>query len=694
MMRALARRRSSIAAQRHQLERGDDRRQRVAQLVAEHRQELVLGAIGDLGLAQRVARFAEETVVVERERGALRELADESAVFGAEAPPRLGLQRAHRTDRSAARDQRDDARRADAEAGDEGAEVRIGKLVGIARLEVGEERLAGRDRPRERSRRVARRDVAADEVEHLALARRVDVVGELPLQLAVAVEQVDPADVGDARNDHRADRGQRRFLLERAREQRAGADELLQARVRALGRRARLALGIEEQLALGLVLRAERRGSDERIGDRLDLDQAGLDRLDRRALAERQRGAAQATDRRGDRAGEEPRGDAADAEREQDAAAVGERRVAHGGVLDGGGHAERHHPARRAHARQRRVHLDALDGRGAADGFVAVAELGEHRLQRRRRRRSHVARVLARAGDAKVGGVEDGDDPVVGDALLADDLQDRLGPDDRREHVAELAVTLDRNAHRDAEVALRPARERADDRRACSHHLGDALRVGHLRRRCAERRRGVEERDAGRRRQQDGPPLRPRREDAPRRLVGVGEVDVDRRAERVGERQRLQRRDGQSDLGVDGGRERARQVARRLLGLRALLLDERVQGDPRHHRQRQDRHAGEQEKSAPKRDRPHRRRSAKGAAHQRRSPGPGEFAHDRDSDLVFADPIGRRPAGVCVQPRVRRRPASSRSTSPVVLVAFTPRNQAASATSSGAITASSAAMAR
>ena len=37
----------------HQLERGDDRRQRIAQLVAEHRQELVLGGVGALGLGAR-----------------------------------------------------------------------------------------------------------------------------------------------------------------------------------------------------------------------------------------------------------------------------------------------------------------------------------------------------------------------------------------------------------------------------------------------------------------------------------------------------------------------------------------------------------------------------------------------------------------------------------------------------------------
>ena len=113
-------------APRHDLERRDDRRERVAQLVAEHREELVLGAVRDLGVAQRVARLAEQADVVERQRGTLRELADQRAVLGAEAAARLGLQRAHRADRPAARDQRHDAGGADAEACDERAKVRVG----------------------------------------------------------------------------------------------------------------------------------------------------------------------------------------------------------------------------------------------------------------------------------------------------------------------------------------------------------------------------------------------------------------------------------------------------------------------------------------------------------------------------------------------------------------------------------------
>ena len=40
--------RTRLAAQLHQLQRREDRRQRIAQLVSEHRQELVLRAVGTL----------------------------------------------------------------------------------------------------------------------------------------------------------------------------------------------------------------------------------------------------------------------------------------------------------------------------------------------------------------------------------------------------------------------------------------------------------------------------------------------------------------------------------------------------------------------------------------------------------------------------------------------------------------------
>ena len=43
-----------VAAQLHQLERGEDGRERVAQLVAEHGEELVLGRASGLGPLARV----------------------------------------------------------------------------------------------------------------------------------------------------------------------------------------------------------------------------------------------------------------------------------------------------------------------------------------------------------------------------------------------------------------------------------------------------------------------------------------------------------------------------------------------------------------------------------------------------------------------------------------------------------------
>ena len=277
-------------------------------------------------------------------------------------------------------------------------------------------------------------------------------MGELSLQHAVLVEQVDAADVGDRRNDHRRDRAQRGLFLERAREQRAGADELLQARLGALGARARLALGIEQEFALGFVLPAQRGGGDERVGHRLDLDHVGLGAAHRLAATERQRRVAQLRDRAGDVARAAPRGDAADAERQQDAAAVGERRVAQRPRPDRRRNAERDRPSDGLHGHDRGVDLVALDRRRPPDAFAVRLET--HHLQQARRRRSaEEALLIARARDAQVLVVEHRDDPVLRNALLADDAQDRLGTDDRRQHVTQLAVALDRNPNRNPEAA-------------------------------------------------------------------------------------------------------------------------------------------------------------------------------------------------------------------------------------------------
>jgi hypothetical protein len=49
--------------------------------VAEHGEELVLGAVRGLGLLARGARLGEQPRVVDGERRALRKLADQRAVF-------------------------------------------------------------------------------------------------------------------------------------------------------------------------------------------------------------------------------------------------------------------------------------------------------------------------------------------------------------------------------------------------------------------------------------------------------------------------------------------------------------------------------------------------------------------------------------------------------------------------------------
>jgi hypothetical protein len=324
-------------------------------------------------------------------------------------------------------------------------------------------------------------------------------------------------------HDHRADRGERGLLLERAREERPGADELAQPRLRALGGGARVALGVEQPLALGLALQPLRRRADERVGDGFDLADVGARVVHRLAAAERERGIAQPPDRLDDASRDPPRRHAAEAEREQDAAAVRDERLEHRDLLDRRRNADRDRPVGRVQARDRRLHAHALDRRRLADRFVA-ARLLHQREERGRRPLAEGALVLARARDARVAAVEDGDDPVVGDALLADDAQDRLRADDRREHVAHFAVLQHRNAHRDAELAEQAAPQRADDRCARAHDLGEALRLRGRRQLRAVLATGVEQLRAIGRGEHDRHPLGPRREDATRELIRLLQV--------------------------------------------------------------------------------------------------------------------------------------------------------------------------
>ena len=70
----------ALALVPHQPERGDDRRQRIAQLVAEHREELVLGAARRLQLAEQLLAFGlgllDQAAPLEIDRRAIRRLVD------------------------------------------------------------------------------------------------------------------------------------------------------------------------------------------------------------------------------------------------------------------------------------------------------------------------------------------------------------------------------------------------------------------------------------------------------------------------------------------------------------------------------------------------------------------------------------------------------------------------------------------
>jgi hypothetical protein len=103
---------------RHELQRGQHRRERVAQLVREHGQELVLAAVGLLHLA-------EEARVVQRQPGAAAELLGHRQVRGRVPPRRRARDQRDRPQRAAARGQRHDHRERRPQAVDEVHRARV-----------------------------------------------------------------------------------------------------------------------------------------------------------------------------------------------------------------------------------------------------------------------------------------------------------------------------------------------------------------------------------------------------------------------------------------------------------------------------------------------------------------------------------------------------------------------------------------
>ena len=208
----------SVGAQRHQVQRGDNRRQRIAQLMAEHREEFVLRAVRAAGLAQRRLRLAIDAGVVERQRHALRQLRDQRAIVGAEVPVRFRLQRGQRTQRPPARGERNDEMRAHPNRFGEAQQIAVTYLVVCqGRIEARQVRLAGGDGPRHRTGRFDRCTQPVDQLHSVPRFLRIGMMGERALQVAIDVQQVDPAPVGDRRHHDRCDRLQRRLRFERTR---------------------------------------------------------------------------------------------------------------------------------------------------------------------------------------------------------------------------------------------------------------------------------------------------------------------------------------------------------------------------------------------------------------------------------------------------------------------------------------------
>ena len=83
----------------HDLQRGPDRRQRVAQLVAQHREEFVLALVGVLGARARLSLGLVQPRVLDRQRGAIRQVLQQRAIVVGEGVVLVvarGGDRAHR----------------------------------------------------------------------------------------------------------------------------------------------------------------------------------------------------------------------------------------------------------------------------------------------------------------------------------------------------------------------------------------------------------------------------------------------------------------------------------------------------------------------------------------------------------------------------------------------------------------------
>jgi hypothetical protein len=219
--------RRRAAAHPHQRDRRQDRREGVAQLVPQHREELVLRAVGALGLGAGLLGLAVEPGVLDGHRGAVGERRREGEVLGPVAALRLRGGEGQRADGRAAHQE------GHREVGAQPQRAQEPQVLRVARggLEgrLGDVRHHHRPARAEDLPHGARGDrvvgVATLDLLHHRELRRVDVRHREPRH-AAALQQVDRRPVGDLRHrEPRHPRERLRVVERRAQLLRGAGDE-------------------------------------------------------------------------------------------------------------------------------------------------------------------------------------------------------------------------------------------------------------------------------------------------------------------------------------------------------------------------------------------------------------------------------------------------------------------------------------
>ena len=210
----------------------EHRRQRCAQLVREHGEELVLGAA-------RVLRLAVESRVVGGERGALREVLGQREVGERVASLAVGDGEGHDAQRAAARAQRHQHERGGRRAAVCAQVLRIAHTRGepLVTHVAHERRLTALDHRLEHAVRSGTRGAGQRALARQPLLdERIGVGrGEAAKHTTVGLEHVHQHIVGEVGDGDARDTAQRRLVVERGGEHAAGLGEKRRAAPRLLG---------------------------------------------------------------------------------------------------------------------------------------------------------------------------------------------------------------------------------------------------------------------------------------------------------------------------------------------------------------------------------------------------------------------------------------------------------------------------